>query len=318
MEDALQLIHGNDRLVSGILACALGQRILSGSGYESPGGGIDPSAPMSLATAGELEHAVLHLLASRGAVGSGTLTERLQALGYTGSEPTVGRFLRALDRRGLTTRVSNRGRDLTEAGRQQLQQLCELASRQHYERELIETIRIGSIDDIIEVLVARRALERETARLAAEHATAEEILALEEAIRSQREALATTGVAVGADELFHRLVAQAGRNRILVAAIDLIRRDKQMMMWIDTILRRTAHPWVIGHDQILDAIRRHDADAAERAMLAHLNLLTDEVRQYQRALATGADEAARASRPTVRPKVGNRRAPSILGTESPA
>ena len=269
--------------------CSLERRVRGDgdAGHQTGNGSHDAgNAPFS--TSRELEHAVLHLLASNdGPLGSGTLMERLQDLGYSGSEPTVGRFLRSLDRRSLTVRVSNRGRELTDAGRSHLRQLCEAESRRFYERELIQTIRTTTIDDILDVLVARRALERETARLAAERATPEEIAQMEDAIRQQRAALAMDGVAVTADERFHRLIAQASHNRVLAAAVDLIRRDEQIALLIDSILKQTTHKWVVGHDKILAAIMARSADEAERAMIEHINSLIDDLRRYQSRRGTG-------------------------------
>lgn len=239
-----------------------------------------PRAPLIAAL--ETEHAVLHFLAANpGPLGSGTLMEQLQALGYRGSEPTVGRLLRTLDRRGLTTRVSNRGRELTDKGRERLEELCESEVQLHYELELIRTIRTATIDDVLDVLIARRAIERESARLAAEHATTEVIAQLEAVIQEQREVLARSGIAVDSDVRFHSLVAQAGRNRVLTAAVDLIRRDKQLTIALDAILKHTNYAWVVGHERILQAIKRRAPEEAELAMLEHINSVIAEVRRYR-------------------------------------
>jgi GntR family transcriptional repressor for pyruvate dehydrogenase complex len=251
------------------------------------------SVGVPLSASLDLEHAILHLLAANQApLGSGTLMAHLHHLGYHGSEPTVGRFLRLLDRRGLTTRVSNKGRDLTEAGRRHLQHLCEADAQRMREHALMRTIRTTTIEDLLDVLVARRALERETACLAAEHATAAEIAQLGEAIREQRQALATSGVAIDADVTFHALLAQASRNRVLAAAIDLIRRDKHLTVALDAILKQTDHRWVVGHDRILTAIKRRAPAAAERAMLDHINSVIADIRRYGDRLALASSAAA--------------------------
>jgi GntR family L-lactate dehydrogenase operon transcriptional regulator len=206
--------------------------------------------------------------------------ERLDDLGFRVSEPTVGRFLRALDRRGLTARVSNKGRGLTAAGRARLSQLCEAESQVHYGRELLRSIRTSAIDEIVKVLIARRALERETARLTAERATDEDITRLEETVRAQRAALAAVGVAADADVRFHALVAQASCNRVLAAAIELIRRDRQITLSLDAMLRWTTHRYAVGHEGIVAAIRRRDPKAAERAMLGHIDTVIADLRAY--------------------------------------
>jgi GntR family transcriptional repressor for pyruvate dehydrogenase complex len=235
----------------------------------------------------QFEHTLLHLLdATDGPAGSGTLMERLEDLGFRVSEPTVGRFLRALDRRGLTERVSNKGRGLTDAGRARLRQLCDDESQVHYERELMRSIRTTTLDEIVEVLIARRALERETARLAAERATDEDIERLEEAVRQQRAALESGRVAADADVQFHALVAQASRNRVLAAAIELIRRDKQITLTLDAMLRRTTHKYAVGHEGIVAAIRGRDPEAAERAMLGHIDTVIADLKRSNGATPT--------------------------------
>jgi GntR family transcriptional repressor for pyruvate dehydrogenase complex len=219
-----------------------------------------------------MEQAVLGMLAGSALpVGSGTLMERLEAGGLRVSEPTVGRLLRQLDRRGYTERVSNKGRVLTKAGRVRFEQLSDAASKSESERALLETMRGGTIEEIVDVLVARRALERESARLAAERATAEDVAAIRAALAQQRVVVGTNGAAVDADERFHAVIARASRNRVLAAAIDLIRRDKPLALRLDAILRRTTHMWVVGHESILAAVERRDPEAAERAMVQHLD-----------------------------------------------
>jgi GntR family L-lactate dehydrogenase operon transcriptional regulator len=253
----------------------------------------------------ELEHAVLHLLAGQEEpLGSGSLLEQLQGLGYAGSEPTVGRLLRSLDRRGLTQRVSNRGRSLTPAGRERLRQLGEAAVQRRHERELLGAIRPTTIDDLLDLLVARRALEREIARLAAEHATAEELAGLEAVIAEQRQALTTTGVAIEADVRFHKLLALAAGNRVLTAAIDLIRRDQRATLQLDAVLKDTDHKWVIGHERILRAVKRRAPAAAERAMLAHIDAIIADVHCYRERAAHGTamPDAAAGDGPSNRPE----------------
>lgn len=239
-----------------------------------------------------VEHAILHILGESGTQGSGGIWEKLAALGYPGSEPTVGRFLRTLDRQRLTTRVSNRGRQVTPEGRQRLDELCEAASQIRYETELLRTLRVATIYDVVDVLVARRAIERETSRLAAINATAEEIATLGATIAEQRRGLQATGLAVDADVAFHALIARAARNRVLAAALDRIRRDKQMTLMVDAILKRMHRKYVTGHVQIVEAIKARSPERAEKAMLNHINSLIDDVQRYRNELAEELSDAS--------------------------
>jgi GntR family L-lactate dehydrogenase operon transcriptional regulator len=97
-------------------------------------------------------------------------------------------------------------------------------------------------------------------------------------------ALAATGGAPDAGVEFHALVARAGRNRVLAAAIDLLRRETQRAVLLDALPRRTAHRWVAGHEAILAAIKRRAPDEAERAMIEHINgVIADVERAHGRA-----------------------------------
>ena len=269
----------------GAALCQLAARVEGDEPDVDVGNGLTAASP-------QFEHTVLHLLdATDGPAGSGTLMERLEDLGFRVSEPTVGRFLRTLDRRGLTERVSNKGRGLTEAGRARLRALCDDDSQVHYQRELMRSIQSTTLDEIVEVLIARRALERETARLAAERAADEDIARLEEAVRAHRAAIESGGDVAEADVHFHALVAQASRNRVLAAAIDLIRRDRQVTLTLDAMLRRTTHKYAVGHEGIVSAIRARDASAAERAMLGHIDTVIADLRAYDQS--TGGADALR-------------------------
>lgn len=234
----------------------------------------------------DMRHAILHLLDTEdGPMGSPTLMEALHRVEVTVSEPTVGRFLRRLDRDGNTERVSNLGRALTQKGRDSLAVLCAFDRQAHREQELLRAIRVTTPDDVLDVLVARRALEREIGRLAAFHATDEQIAALQNAIDHQRQNLRRTGMAVQDDIRFHALLAESARNRILAAALNVIRSDSEITMAIDAILKRTSGRYVVGHERILDAVRRHSPDDAEAAIVEHINRIIEDVRRFQHSAA---------------------------------
>lgn len=229
-----------------------------------------------------LERDVLGLIAdSDGPVGSCALHEQLSALGYGASEPTIGRFLRYLDRRGYTERVSNRGRQLTPAGRVRVEELRAAHGRAEAERHLLSTMRPGSLDELLDVLVARRAIERETARLAAQHATEAEITELEAIIARQRQLWDEGAPATTQDVRFHQLVAVASRNRVLAAALELIRHDTEIRQRLNEILHRSHLEPGRYHRRLVDAIKRRSSDAAEQAIVDHLDDLIERVLRFR-------------------------------------
>lgn len=64
---------------------------------------------------------ILRLLAEHEPIGSVHLTEHLREHGYTVTERTVRNALAALDDRGLTEKAGGKGRQLTDAGRDELE-----------------------------------------------------------------------------------------------------------------------------------------------------------------------------------------------------
>jgi len=241
-----------------------------------------------------LERDVLGLIAdSDGPVGSCALHEQLESLGYTSSEPTIGRFLRYLDRRGYTARVSNRGRQLTPAGSRRIEELRVAHGRAEAERHLLSTMRPGSLEELLDVLVARRAIEKETARLAAQFATEAEVAEMEATIALQRQCWYQGDPAARQDVHFHHLVAEASRNRVLAAALDLIRHDSEIRQRLNQILRRSNLEPGHYHQRLIDAIKRRSPGDAEQAIVDHINDLIARVLKFQSARPEpGADDAA--------------------------
>ena len=123
---------------------------------------------------------------------------------------------------------------------------------------------------VAELLDVRRMLEPALAARAAMHATAGEIARLEEILRRQREKTARGESTVEEDSQFHYAIALAARNSVvrtlLDVLMDLLRETRSRSLQVPGRLERS----LAGHRRVLDAIRRHDAAAAERAVRLHL------------------------------------------------
>lgn len=126
-------------------------------------------------------------------------------------------------------------------------------------RDLVET-RIG--------------IEVEVARLAAEHATADDLVRLETLVAQMRasidddpEPLVKLGVA------FHLALAQAAHNDVLaglLASLSELLRAWTRRLRTGGAGRSAVSVRVEQHEAVLDACRRADPDAAGAAMRAHL------------------------------------------------
>lgn len=218
---------------------------------------------------------------SQSPVGSGYLSREFKNYGLDVSEATAGRILAQMDSLHYTNRIGYQGRTLTNNGIERLKELEEKKVRSDQGQEFFKALESRTKDELIDILVARRAIERELARLAATNATEDEIKGLWHIQRMQKKRVAhAKGGAAEQDVAFHRIVAKASRNKVLEGAMELIRQDGQLAPVLEFI-RKEVHSVVsLDHAKIVTAIENRDADLAEKAMVDHLENLIRDVKKY--------------------------------------
>lgn len=218
---------------------------------------------------------------SEAPVGSGSLSRELRNYGLDVSEATAGRILANYDSIGFTSRIGFQGRTLTSQGLLRLRELEERKSRTEQGLEFFKVLETRTPDELINILVARRAIERELARLAAIYAVDEEIKEMWHIQRLQQDRVEQLKVgAAEQDVAFHRVIAKAARNKVLEGAMELIRQDGQLSPVLEYI-RKEVHSAVSeDHAKIVSAIERHDPDQAEKAMQNHIENLIKDIRKY--------------------------------------
>src|SRR6202162_6131027 len=124
--------------------------------------------------------------------------------------------------------------------------------------------------ELRDVMEARVLLERDLAGLAAERGSEDEIAKTGDAVLAMRDSVASGTLMIEADMTFHLAVAQAAHNGVLENAVQLLRN--LMRHWINLKLLIPNVPARVlrHHEQIYEAIRRRDAEAARAAMRKHL------------------------------------------------
>jgi len=228
-----------------------------------------------------LEYEILCIMEERvEPMGSGLISQLLQDRGFGVSEATVGRVLNEMDRKALTSKEGFKGRTITDGGRTELENFRNLERRLAYGNRFIETLKSTKKEDLIDILVARRAIERELARLAALHATDSEILRMESVLIDQEQFSLQKQMTAEQDVKFHKLVSESAKNKVLAAALDLIRHDGQLSPILEYIRTEVGGRLVVGHGKILSAIRDRDPDGAEQAMVDHIESLIEDVQKY--------------------------------------
>ena len=213
-----------------------------------------------------------HLAQSTEPIGSGALLEMIVATGRSISRPTIGRILEDADRLGITCKVSNKGRVLTDEGRRFVQEARRQAASSQLSNEQLAKVGRVSLTELRHALVARRSLEREAARLAAEHARPDHTARMWRILDVQRQSAPTSETAARAAVDFHVALADASGNQFVASALHLIRSSTQNIRSLMGALGvRIAGDSYPHHLQLLEAISARDSLEAERLAGHHIN-----------------------------------------------
>lgn len=233
-----------------------------------------------------IERIALESLASAdGPVGALRLVELLSRHEIGISEATAGRILRSLDHRGLTQPVAKLGRRLTDAGRMRLQELEILQRQDEQTAMLVGAASPADVDELIDLLYVRRAVEPEAARHAALRASDEERATLQSLAESHLHRVASGAGGEDVALNLHRLVARASHNKMLtaVARLTVDPSTNGLSTLLDLISSEADAQFTFAHEHrdIVDAILARDPDRAETAMREHVDDLIKVVQEYR-------------------------------------
>ena len=133
---------------------------------------------------------------------------------------------------------------------------------------------VASLDhnQMAELYAVRSELEGLAARLAARHATEEEVRVLRDMIEEDRALLADPAAMARANRRFHRMIHLASHNRYLVQQLDLVYRSMALMATTSLAAEGRGEIALAEHGAIVDAISKRDEEAAYRALRDHISV----------------------------------------------
>ncbi|HEY5278031.1 MAG TPA: FadR/GntR family transcriptional regulator [Coriobacteriia bacterium] len=131
---------------------------------------------------------------------------------------------------------------------------------------------------IVNVLEARSIVEGRAVRLAAMRATSDEVRELRRILERQRLAVGDVIRFPLEDEAFHRVAVAAAHNPILVTVLDGMRHPLRVLRQQTALLPGRLDKALVYHARLADAIAAGDPDAAERALLDHLEDVATDVK----------------------------------------
>lgn len=138
----------------------------------------------------------------------------------------------------------------------------------------LELSVIGSIDDVMRIREVRRALEAETAALAAERATRMQVASLRRALRAIDRSAAEKRDGVEEDLAFHRLLGEAAGNPHFGRLLEFLEQYTKEAMRVTRRNDATRSEFIEAvrneHRAIVDAIAAGNAGLARRRAVQHM------------------------------------------------
>jgi GntR family transcriptional repressor for pyruvate dehydrogenase complex len=200
--------------------------------------------------------------------------ERELAQTFGVSRTAVREAVKALREKGLVEAHPGRGTFITDGTSQAIRQ------------SLDRMVKIGQAGGPARLIEIRQILEPEIAARAALRASDKDVAALREAFAAMEAAGDDADRYIEADLDFHLVLAETVDNPIVLALIDsivvLLREHRVHMFHVHGGPERGQ----FHHRRILEAVERHDADAARRAMQAHLQQVTEDTEKFSDAPAS--------------------------------
>lgn len=174
--------------------------------------------------------------------------------------------------------------------REALQRLETQAMLKRDGRSLI----VATLDhnQLAELYAVRTELEALAARLAAQHATPEEIRVLAGMVRDDHASKGDPQALARANRRFHHQIHLASHNRYLVQQLDIVHRSMALMARTTFAAEGRDDVALDEHQAIVDAISDRDGARADAALRHHISMayetrLKEDVKASQPLGATG-------------------------------
>jgi DNA-binding FadR family transcriptional regulator len=126
-----------------------------------------------------------------------------------------------------------------------------------------------------ELLDVRRMFEPAVARVAALRATQEDLADLQRILDAQRQKVKNGQSAIVEDTAFHAILARSTRNRVVMSIMATL-NDLLVESRTQSLLQKGRPARSIdGHEAVVAALRRRDAEGASQAMYNHIDQIAD-------------------------------------------
>lgn len=206
-------------------------------------------------------------------VGAIFLGEELQI-----AQATVGRMLAQLEKDGYIKKVKNKGRIVTSKGDKYLLEYDRQMQRKKTVNSLLRIYDELPKEKLLEILDIRMLIEVKTAELACINGTDEEMQELEKTFLEWKLEILADRLGTEQDLALHLLIARMSRNNTLYSICELLLTQENAYAKFSGMLDNLKTIQMQQHENIVEMIKKRDAEAAKTAMYQHLELVSEGVR----------------------------------------
>lgn len=203
------------------------------------------------------------------------------SLRLTQSQATIGRMLQELEHSGHIAKVSNKGRILTEAGKQYYNKLKNENHFNEFTHSLVKVINTSNEQIYADILYIRLLLEPPAVRLATQKITAGQIDYLKTILDKQADKQKKGELGEEENLEFHTKIARYSGNKVLEQLLKIILLQNNSYMpfsYIQYQISLQKHE----HIEILQAMANGNADKAGQLMHCHIMDLASELFNSER------------------------------------
>lgn len=208
-------------------------------------------------------------------VGASYLSQQLNL-----APATIGRILTDLEDQDLLSKVSNKGRILTQKGNDYLLQEELKEEKAQTASKLANFVTDADKQTLLEVLQVRKLLEGYSAAQACVNATDDEILELERLMLEHLQEIRSGGLGSNTDFRIHLAIARASKVETIYQILKLILSADNAYAKFSYVSDHVKNTQIKQHDSIIQAIRERDPEKAKEAMEIHLTQIMNDVEQY--------------------------------------
>ena len=213
-------------------------------------------------------------------IGSGNLFRICEDKNILLSQATIGRILAKLKHYGCLKKKGNKGRMINKKGKLEITNAKMIKELDNYKRELDNLLDTKVLKKFLMILDARKTIESATARMAAKNIKDKEIKKLEKLLGKKRSNYMKGENDALVDIDFHTTIAEASGNEVLKLLYLIVSKMGQQSDLFRYMRKKAGVAYLTSHDEIVEALKEHNSDKAEEAMIRHIEILKSEVRRY--------------------------------------